>query len=409
MVLGTPAYMSSEQAYGMRSEELDARSDIYSLGVVVYEMLTGSLPFYADTPTGFLRKQINEEPPPFKTIAPNLDVSPPVEAIVMKALRKKREDRYASALEFARAFVAAAPTDPAVEVGQPLPSTVVVTEEDLDGDLPLTQGNHGRIDVPTQIPPHPPSKGKAIDPIGQGQRSALLAEERQSSKIDEPPKPLPLPFPSSKMKIAAIAGVVFILMIAGIWHSWQSPKPSDGKPNVEKPQLASEDPIVGCYVWFNGGAVVIRPDHKVAGGPFTASWQVLNAAQRSYLISWSQPTISRVKIAADQQSLAGGNQYGGKDLATRLAGSSGLVGTWHWVDVVTSAVTVKTDGTWSAVSPNGAWGGTWQEDMSYPWTYTMTGSDVPKDKLTLAEDGSRLSGVDQYGIAISGTRSDTCP
>ena len=52
-VLGTPAYMSYEQASGMRSDELDARSDIYSLAVVVYEMLTGRLPFHSDTPWDF--------------------------------------------------------------------------------------------------------------------------------------------------------------------------------------------------------------------------------------------------------------------------------------------------------------------------------------------------------------------
>src|SRR5271169_3303456 len=53
MVLGTPEYMSFEQASGMRSDELDARSDIYSLGVVVYEMLTGRTPFHSDTPVGY--------------------------------------------------------------------------------------------------------------------------------------------------------------------------------------------------------------------------------------------------------------------------------------------------------------------------------------------------------------------
>ena len=72
MVLGTPAYMSCEQASGMRSDELDARSDVYSLGVVVYEMLTGRVPFHSDTPLGYLRKHMMEEPPPFRAVAPGL-------------------------------------------------------------------------------------------------------------------------------------------------------------------------------------------------------------------------------------------------------------------------------------------------------------------------------------------------
>ncbi len=108
MVLGTPAYMSCEQASGMRSDELDARSDVYSLGVVVYEMLTGHLPFHSDTDFGYLSKQILEEPPPFRTITQGLSVPPQVEGVVMKALKKKREERYPSTLEFADAFVAAA-------------------------------------------------------------------------------------------------------------------------------------------------------------------------------------------------------------------------------------------------------------------------------------------------------------
>jgi serine/threonine-protein kinase len=59
-VLGTLAYMSYEQASGMKSDELDARSDIYSLGVVTYEMLTGGLPFQSDTPVGYVRKHSQE-------------------------------------------------------------------------------------------------------------------------------------------------------------------------------------------------------------------------------------------------------------------------------------------------------------------------------------------------------------
>jgi len=125
-VLGTPAYMSSEQAWGMRSDELDARSDVYSLGVIVYEMLTGRLPFHSDTPFGCLCKHMLEEPPPFRAVARGLDVPPQVEAVVMKALKKERGERYQSAMEFAHAFVAAVLPSPTPEVTQGLPSMKVV-------------------------------------------------------------------------------------------------------------------------------------------------------------------------------------------------------------------------------------------------------------------------------------------
>jgi serine/threonine-protein kinase len=85
-VLGTPAYMSYEQACGWRSDDLDARSDVYSLGVVVYEMLTGRVPFCADTPLGYVRKHMLEDPLPFRAVAPGLAVPARVERAVMKAL-----------------------------------------------------------------------------------------------------------------------------------------------------------------------------------------------------------------------------------------------------------------------------------------------------------------------------------
>jgi serine/threonine-protein kinase len=107
-VLGTPAYMSYEQASGMKSDELDARSDIYSLGVVAYEMLTGRLPFQSDTPVGYLRMHLQDVPPPFRIVNPDLPTLPEVERAVMKALTKDRDQRYGSVLEFAHEFVQAA-------------------------------------------------------------------------------------------------------------------------------------------------------------------------------------------------------------------------------------------------------------------------------------------------------------
>ncbi len=122
-VLGTPAYMSFEQASGMRSDELDARSDIYSLGVVAYEMLTGRVPFHSDTPLGYIRKHLSEDPPPFQAVKPDLPALPQLERVVLKALTKDREKRYASVLEFARDLASAAQVHPAREAAAALPPT----------------------------------------------------------------------------------------------------------------------------------------------------------------------------------------------------------------------------------------------------------------------------------------------
>jgi serine/threonine protein kinase len=101
-VIGTPHYMSPEQCQG---ESADARSDIYSLGVVVYEMLTGVTPFVAKTPTGVAIKHVTEPPKPLKDLRPELQSA--VEKVVLKALEKNPEARQQSALEFAREFTIA--------------------------------------------------------------------------------------------------------------------------------------------------------------------------------------------------------------------------------------------------------------------------------------------------------------
>jgi serine/threonine-protein kinase len=101
-VIGTPNYMSPEQCQG---EPLDARSDVYSLGIVLYEMLTGVQPFTAKNSTGIVIKHVTEKPRPL--VAVNPFISEAVERVVLKALEKKPEARQQSALDLAREFEAA--------------------------------------------------------------------------------------------------------------------------------------------------------------------------------------------------------------------------------------------------------------------------------------------------------------
>jgi serine/threonine-protein kinase len=91
-VLGTPTYLSPEQAQG---QQVDARSDIYSLGVLLYELLAGRPPFTGDSPVAIAYKQVNETPAPPGLLNP--DVPPRLDAVVMKALSKNPANRYQSA------------------------------------------------------------------------------------------------------------------------------------------------------------------------------------------------------------------------------------------------------------------------------------------------------------------------
>ncbi len=89
-IFGTPSYISPEQILG---NELDARTDLYSLGVVFYKLLTGRLPFEAEVPIALMAKHLQEKPPAFLEVCPKCEVPSQLEGLVMAALEKKPENR----------------------------------------------------------------------------------------------------------------------------------------------------------------------------------------------------------------------------------------------------------------------------------------------------------------------------
>ena len=181
--LGLLLTCRSNRLSGMRSEELSARTDIYSLGVVVYEMLTGRVPFPSDTPLGKVRKGELEEPPPFRAVAPGLVVAPEVERVVMKALKKQREERYASVLEFARELAAAAQPAAPVETRQPPAKARVVSSPAAMADAPAS--SLGRVGGGSEAPPLPSSAP------AQAAAAVQTPLPTPARGIPQPPKPPP--------------------------------------------------------------------------------------------------------------------------------------------------------------------------------------------------------------------------
>ncbi|MDR3674250.1 MAG: SUMF1/EgtB/PvdO family nonheme iron enzyme [Acidobacteriota bacterium] len=261
MVLGTPAYMSYEQASGMRSDELDARSDIYSLGVVVYEMLTGRTPFHSDTTLGYLRQHVLEPPPPFREVAPDLPVPSTVESAVMKALVKDRNRRYASALDFARELTSAAQFSPPAETHVHVPSPRIVAPptkppvvRETDVSKPLPGSAQAKVVPAVQTPPLSPPQIITEPPTAQPQGSKPAAAK--------PPWPRTAPEPPSAMRFVAIAVVAVILTIVGVWYFLQqgtekgdTSSPSKAGPSQGEVRVDPKDGLK--YVWITSGTFMM--------------------------------------------------------------------------------------------------------------------------------------------------------
>ncbi len=223
-VFGTPEYMAPEQAAGRG--DTDGRVDVYALGTILYEMLTGRVPHKSESMVRTLAMQMLDPIEPPSKVRPDLAIDPELEAVVMKALAKKREQRFATMGEFLAAMTAAAK---GVELAQPVSTSV--TARSLAGGVlqAMPPGMAAGPDATTvrpardsQAPPSkPPPPLAPVTATGDLPRhtnrsladpvfvASATAEPRLTLDVPEEP---PAPPPPRRWAVAVIA----ILVMGGL-------------------------------------------------------------------------------------------------------------------------------------------------------------------------------------------------
>ncbi|MBW2529278.1 MAG: protein kinase [Deltaproteobacteria bacterium] len=216
-VVGTPFYMSPEQAKG--SKDIDSRSDLYSVGIILYECITGQKPFDAGTFNELIFKIVLETPPPPEQFVPNLD--PAFSRVVRKAMARPVDDRYQSAAEMREALsvwlhtgqeeLAATqmmdppPPAPGRDVGpppsRPLPATVVHEDEEANLATALREPK-SPPENPTRIIERPPPPPAVPSNVGQ-------ITERPPGVTEMPGAPR-----SGAHRMAAVAVAVAVVGLA---------------------------------------------------------------------------------------------------------------------------------------------------------------------------------------------------
>lgn len=167
-VLGTATYLSPEQAQGA---EVDFRTDVYSLGMVLYEMLAGKPPFTGDSPVAVAYQQLSQTAPPPSTH--NADVPPALDAIVMRAMSKNPDDRQATAEEMRQELLA---IDRAV--GDPEATALVAPPPPPESTAVIAAGSTSVLPPPAPEPGPPVTRrpaGAVSDDVYRRRRAAVIA------------------------------------------------------------------------------------------------------------------------------------------------------------------------------------------------------------------------------------------
>ncbi len=163
MVFGTPEFMSPEQA---RGETLDARSDIYSVALIFYELVTGQLPFPRSKPMEYISHHINTAPTPISEKDPKIALPKALDPIILRALEKNRDKRYASAKEFAEALRTLLPPAQQTLANRALPQSKVDPSAETQ---PIPKHSRGPAPKHSSGAPRPPASN-----VGKGLLIVLI-------------------------------------------------------------------------------------------------------------------------------------------------------------------------------------------------------------------------------------------
>ena len=220
IVVGTPQYISPEQAMGHSGEQIDGRADLYSLGIVIYEMLTGKLPFESDTAMGLLLHHLQTTPTPPHLACPNLNIPPAVSTVLMKALEKDPAKRFQNANEMLDALAAAkkqvaAQTGVATRAITPTRMAAAATPAlDTMATMPISAAA-----TPTFTPTvgltaatTPPTGAKTAPAMD---KTVAIAPPRKTSPPVSRPAPKPAP-PSPSGRCWLVPALVAILALAAL-------------------------------------------------------------------------------------------------------------------------------------------------------------------------------------------------
>jgi len=281
-ILGTAQYLSPEQAQG---HAVGARSDLYSIGIILYELLTGRVPFEAESAITIALKQVSETPVPPSELNPR--VTPELESVVLRALAKEPRERFADADEFIAALDAAASRIPSPRA--------IAAAEAAAAALPAAAVMAGGVMAPPPPPAPPPAP--ANPPTGV----YSVIEERREQIVAPPVPPVGPAGPADRKRwpwilLGALALIGLILLLFSVL----SPK------RVQVPNVVSSSVSVATTRLQSDGFEVVtvrdnsdKPRNTVIGQEPAGGTSVDEGARVTITVSEGRPLVNVPDVVDD--------------------------------------------------------------------------------------------------------------